>query len=252
MYSAVVVQEVLQRSLEDEKRGGQPSEVDNDQLTESIFEDDPLTTTWEVAKELNISCSMVIHHLKQIGKVKKLDKWESHELTSNQNDHHFLLFYETINEPFLDQIVTCDESGFYMTPSKNQFSDWTKKKLQVHFSCSVVSNSLWPHGLQHARLPCPSPTPGAWSNSCPSTGWCHSTISSSIVPFSSWLQSLPESGSFPMSVLHIRWPKYWSFSISPSKNIQDWLPLDWLVGSPCGPRNSQESSPTPQFKSINP
>ena len=85
---------------------------------------------------------MVIHHLKQIGKVKKLDKWESHELTSNQNDHHFLLFYETINEPFLDQIVTCDESGFYMTPSKNQFSDWTKKKLQVHFSCSVVSNSL--------------------------------------------------------------------------------------------------------------
>ena len=167
MYSAVVVQEVLQRSLEDEKCSGQPSEVDNDQLTESIIEDDPLTTAWEVAKELNISCSMVIHHLKQIGKVKKLDKWESHELTSNQNEHHFLLFYETINEPFLDQIVTCDESGFYMTPSKNQFSDWTEKNLQVHFSCSVVSNYLWPHGLQHARLPCPSPTSGVYPNSCP-------------------------------------------------------------------------------------
>ena len=90
---------------------------------------------------------MVIHHLKQIGKVKKLDQWESHELTSNQNDHYFLLFYETINQPFLDGIVTCDESGFYMTPSNSQFSDWTEKKLQVHFSCSVVSDSLRPHGL---------------------------------------------------------------------------------------------------------
>ena len=76
MHSAVLVEEVLQRSLEDEKRSGQPSEVDNDQLTESIIEDDRLTTAWEVAKELNISCSMVIQHLKQTGKVKKLDKWE--------------------------------------------------------------------------------------------------------------------------------------------------------------------------------
>ena len=104
---------------------------------------------------------MVIQHLKQTGKVKKLDKWESRELTSNQNNRHFLLFYETINEPFLDRIVTCDESGFYMTPSNNQFSDSTEKKLQVQFSCSVMSDSLRPHGLQHARLPCPSSTPGA-------------------------------------------------------------------------------------------
>ena len=128
-----------------------------------------------------------------------------------------------------------------------RLSDWTEKKLQVHFSCSVVSDSLRPHGLQHSRLPCPSPTPGAWSNSCPLSGWCHSTISSSVIPFSSHLQSFPASGSFPMSVLHIRWPNYWSISISPSKNIQD-----WLVGSPCSPRISQESSATPQFKSINP
>ena len=68
----------------------------------------------------------------------------------------------------------------------------------VQFSCSVVSNSLWPHGLQHARLPCPSPTPGAYSNSCPSQ-WYHPTISSSVVPFSSCLQSFPASGSFQMS-----------------------------------------------------
>ena len=71
----------------------------------------------------------------------------------------------------------------------------------VQFSHSVVSNSLLPHGLQHARLPCPSPTPRAYSNSCPLSGWCHPTISSSVVPFSSCSQSLPASESFPMSQL---------------------------------------------------
>ena len=68
----------------------------------------------------------------------------------------------------------------------------------VQFSHSVMPNSLWPHGLQHTRLPCPSPTPRACANSCPSSRWCHPTISSSVVPFSS-LQSFPASGSFPMS-----------------------------------------------------
>ena len=67
------------------------------------------------------------------------------------------------------------------------------------FSCSVVSDSLRPHGPQYARLPCPSPTPRAYSNSCPSHWWCHTTISSSVIPFSSRLQSFPASGSFPMS-----------------------------------------------------
>ena len=69
----------------------------------------------------------------------------------------------------------------------------------VQFSRSVMSNSLRPHGLQHARLPCPSPTPRTCSNSCPSSWWCHPTISSSVIPFSSRLQSFPASGSFPMS-----------------------------------------------------
>ena len=88
----------------------------------------------------------------------------------------------------------------------------------VQFSRSVVSDSLRPHGLQHARLPCPSPTPRVCSNSCPLSRWCHPTISFSVVPFSSCLQSFPASGSFPMSVLSTRGPKYWSFSfsISPS------------------------------------
>ena len=91
--------------------------------------------------------------------------------------------------------------------------------MQHQFSCSVVSNSLWYHGLQHTRPPCPSPTPRACSNSCPSGQWWHPIISSSVIPFFSCLQSFPALGSFPnKSVLCIRWPKYWSFSfsISPS------------------------------------
>jgi len=72
--------------------------------------------------------------------------------------------------------------------------------LSVQFSRSVISNSLRRHGLQHARPPCPSPTPGAYSNSCPLSQWCHPTISSSVIPFSSHLQSFPASGSFQISL----------------------------------------------------
>ena len=84
------------------------------------------------------------------------------------------------------------------------------------FSHSAMSDSLRPHGLQQTRLPCPSPSPGACSNSCPLSWWCHSTILSSVVPFSSCLQSFPASGSFSVSQLFTS--KYWSFSfsISPS------------------------------------
>jgi len=93
----------------------------------------------------------------------------------------------------------------------------------VQFSCSVMSNSLWPHGPQNARPPCPSPTPGVYSNSCPLSQWCHSAISSSVIHFSSHLQSFPASESF-----QIRWPKYWNFCISIlPMNIQDWFPLGW-------------------------
>ena len=96
-----------------------------------------------------------------------------------------------------------------------------------------MSDSLQLHGLQHARLPCPSPTPGACSNSCPSSQWCHPTISSSVVPFSSCLQSFSASGSFLMSELFaLRWPKYWSFSfsISPSNDYSGLISfrIDWL------------------------
>ena len=79
------------------------------------------------------------------------------------------------------------------------FINYTKAFDCVQFSCLVVSDSLQPHALQHARLPCPSPTPGACSNSCPLSRWCHATISSSVIPFSSCLQSFPAPGSYPMS-----------------------------------------------------
>ena len=100
----------------------------------------------------------------------------------------------------------------------------------VQFSCSVVSNSLWPHESQHARPPCPSPTPGARSNSCLSSQWCHPAISSSVVPFSSCPQSLPALESFPMSQLFASGGQSIGVSALASvlpKNTQDWSPLEW-------------------------
>ena len=98
------------------------------------------------------------------------------------------------------------------------------------FSRSVVSNSLRPHESQHTRPPCPSPTPGVYPNSCPSSRWCHPAISSPVVPFSSCPQSLPASGTFPMSQL-FAWGGQ-SFGVSASAsvlpmNTQDWYPLGW-------------------------
>ena len=137
---------------------------------------------------------------------------------------------------------------------------WNFDKLthcSVQFSSvNHMSDSLWQHGLQHARVLRPSPAPGAYSNSCPSSQWCHPTISSFVVPFSSFLQSFPESGSFSMSQL-FTWSGQ-SIRVSASASvlpmtIQDWfsLGLTGWISLQCIPRDSQESSPTPQFKSIN-
>ena len=100
----------------------------------------------------------------------------------------------------------------------------------VQFSRSVMSNSLRPRGLQHVRLPCLSPTPRAYSNSCPLSQWCHPTISSSVVPFSSRLQSFPASKSFPMSQFFASGDQIIGVSASTSglpMNIQHWFPLAW-------------------------
>ena len=102
----------------------------------------------------------------------------------------------------------------------------------VQFSRSVMSDSLRPHKLQHARPPCPSPTPGVHSKSCPSSPWCHPAISSSVVPFSSCPQSLPISGSFPMSQLFAWGGQSTGVSALASflpNNTQDWSPLGWTV-----------------------
>ena len=142
------------------------------------------------------------------------------------------------------------------------FLSWVQEKSKrinltlttpVQFSRSVVSDSLQPHGQQHARLPCPSPSPGACSNSCPSSQWCHPTISSSVVPFS-YLQSFPASRFFPMNQLFSLGDQIIQASASASvlaMNIQDWFPLGLTGLISCCPADSQESSPTPQFKSVN-
>ena len=132
------------------------------------------------------------------------------------------------------------------------YSSIQHHSVSVQFSSSVMSNSLRPLGLQYVRLPCPSPTPRACSNSCPSSRWCYPTISSSVVPFSSYLQSLPASGSFPMSWLFPSSGQ--SIGVSASflpMNGQDLFSLGSTGLTSCCPRDSQDSSSVPQLESIN-
>ena len=133
---------------------------------------------------------------------------------------------EWVAFPFPTQ-VSCIAGGF--------FTSWATRKpsvqfSSVQFSCSVVSDSLRPHELQHARPPCPSPTPGVHSDSCSSSQWCHPAISSSVIPFSSCPQSLPASESFPTSQLFTGGGQSTRVSALASflpKNTQDWSPLEW-------------------------
>ena len=114
-------------------------------------------------------------------------------------------------------------AGAWTSVSENHFSS-------VQFSCSVVSDSLQPHELQHARPPCPSPTPGLHSDSCPSSWWCHPAISSAVIPFSSCPQSFPASESFPMSQLFAKGGQSTGVSALASvlpMNTQDWTPSEW-------------------------
>ena len=146
--------------------------------------------------------------------------------------------------------VSCFGFIYNLLPqySCNCFQSWVKKKeagtqishtgvsfyqfSSIQFSCSVVSNSLPPHESQHTGPPCPSPTPRVHSNLCPSSLWGHPAISSSVVPFSSCPQSLSASVFSNESTLHMRWPKYWSFSFSiiPSKELPGLISfrMDWL------------------------
>ena len=140
-------------------------------------------------------------------------------------------------------MVTLGLTGVY-------FKCYRKSLLVSH---SVISYSLWPSALQHARLPRPLSSPGVCSNSGPLSRWCHPTISSSVIPFSSYLQSLPASGFFSNELaLHIRWPKYWSFSfsISPSNEYSGLVSFRIDQRSRCSPMDSQESSPHHSSKAL--
>ena len=131
------------------------------------------------------------------------------------------------------------QNGVSFSSTQSTRSSWKSMPFNffpwlhpIQFSCSVMSHSLWPHGLQHARLPCLSPTPGTYSNSCPPSWWCHPTISSSVVPFSSCFQSFPASESFPMSQFFTSGGQSIEVSASASvlpMNIQDWFALG-LIG----------------------
>ena len=131
--------------------------------------------------------------------------------------------------------------------------DYSKHSGSVQFSHLVVSDSLRPHGLQHFRPPCPSPTPGACSDSCPSSQWCHPTILSSVDPFSSCLQSFPTSGCFLRSQFFTSGGQSIGASASASvlpMNIQDWFPLG-LTGLILQSKGLSRVFSKPQFKSIN-
>ena len=120
------------------------------------------------------------------------------------------------------ETTRCSSTGEWL--NSDTFTPWNTQFRPV------VSDSLTPHGLQHARLPCPSPTPWAYSNSCPMCRWCQQTTSSSVIPFSFHLQSFPASGSFQMSQFFPSGGQSIRVSASVSalpKNIQDWFPLGW-------------------------
>ena len=145
------------------------------------------------------------------------------DISKSYCDNHFMIY---MSKHYAVQLIQLYASyiSIKLEGEKMSFT-------YIHFCCSVaMSNTLQPHGLQHTRLPCPSLSPRACSNSCPSSLWCHPTVSSSVVSFSSCPQSFPASGSFPVSHLFISWDQSIGASASASvlpMNIQHWFPLGW-------------------------
>ena len=143
------------------------------------------------------------------------------------------LLFTTIGTNTFNYIVNCptvfqSSCTNFASAIKKHFNCLTSSS--VRFSHSVVSDSLWPHGQQYTRLLCPSPTPKSCSNSCPLSWWCHPNISSTVVPFSSCLQSFPAPGTFQMSQFFTLGGQSIGVSASASvlpMNIQDWFPLGW-------------------------
>jgi len=145
-------------------------------------------------------------------------------------------------------------SRFISSCSKRKYIGTASVTSSVQFSLSVVSDSLRPHEPQHARPPCPSPTTGVYPNPCPLSQWCHPTISSSVVPFSSCPQSFPASESFQMSQLFTSSGQSIGVSASTSVlpvNTQDWSPLGWTGWISLQSKGLSRVFSKPQFKSIN-
>ena len=144
-----------------------------------------------------------------------------------------------------------EQIGLLVTRKAQNGCKWSSSVQFIH---SVMSNSLGSHGLQHARLPCPSPTPRANSNSCPSSQWCHPTISSSVVPFSFHLQPFPASGSFSTSQFFTSCGQsidISAFASVPPMNIQYWFPLRLTSLISLQSKGLSIVFSKPQFKSIN-
>ena len=148
------------------------------------------------------------------GLTRSLVEWNGYPLQYSglDNSMHYIIYWE---------LDTTERLSLSFSPIQSS---------SVQFSCSVVSHSLWPHALQHARPPCPSPNPGVYSNSCPLSQWGHPTISFSFVPISSLLQSFPTSRSSQISQFFISSAQSIGVSASTSvlpMNTQDWSPLGW-------------------------
>ena len=143
------------------------------------------------------------------------------------------LFPHQNTDVLIPRTLECDLTGRLSLYKSNQIKTSLLVWALVHktqLSHAVISDSLWPHGLQHTRPPYPSPTPRVYSNSCPFSWWCHPVISPSVVPFPSHLQYFPASGAFPMSQLFASGRESIGVSASASVlpvNIQDWFPLGW-------------------------
>ena len=166
-------------------------------------------------------------------------RWKGHVLgilfSQRGDERHVELSLPTLVGPSLEQSLRWP---VYMRANDGRFKPLCLSVLffillwfnAAQFSHSAISTSLWPHGLQHARPPCPSPTPGAYSDSFPLSWWCHPTISSSVIPFSSSLQSFTASGSFQVSQFFASGGQSTGVSVSASVlpvNIQDSFPLGW-------------------------
>ena len=170
------------------------------------------------------------------GRVAKIwETWRRFEIVQNNLTRHKYWGYWADFQTYLKwgislrnhQIMWISKATEKLIPLLNRVQ---YIYIYTEFSRSVVSDSLWPHGLQYTRPPCPSPTPGLHPNPCPLSQWCHPTILSSVIPFFSCPQSFPESASFQMSQLFTSGDQ--SIGVSAlasvlSMNIQDWFPLGW-------------------------